>query len=48
MVPATLIAGAIILLPESFESFGQSALAQSLMVSNLYDFEIFKLKYGLH
>jgi peptidoglycan/LPS O-acetylase OafA/YrhL len=36
MVLATLIVGAIILLPESFESLGQSALAQSLMVSNFY------------
>jgi peptidoglycan/LPS O-acetylase OafA/YrhL len=36
MVIATLIAGAIILLPQSFENLGQSALAQSLMVSNFY------------
>ena len=36
MVIATLIAGAIILLPESFESLGKSALAQSLMISNFY------------
>jgi len=36
MVLATLIVGAIILLPESFENLGQSALAQSLMVSNFY------------
>jgi len=36
MVLVTLIAGAFILLPESFENLGQSALAQSLMVSNFY------------
>ena len=36
MVIATLIAGAIILLPQSFENLGQSALAQSLLVSNFY------------
>jgi len=36
VVLATLIAGAFILLPETFENLGQSALAQSLMVSNFY------------
>lgn len=36
MVIVSLIAIAIILLPKSFENLGQSALAQSLMVSNSY------------
>jgi peptidoglycan/LPS O-acetylase OafA/YrhL len=36
MVLATLITRAFILLPESFENLGQSALAQSLMISNFY------------
>ncbi len=36
MVIATLLTGALILLPDSFENLGQSALAQALMVSNFY------------
>lgn len=36
MTLVTLIAGAVILLPDSFENLGQSALAQSLMISNFY------------
>ncbi len=36
MTIVTLIVGGIILLPESFENLGQSALAQILMVANFY------------
>lgn len=36
MTCATLAAGALLLLPEAFQALGDSAMAQSLLVSNLH------------